>query len=619
MDPNMKLMVKHDEPYYDPERYRRLVGKLIYLTITRPDISFAVGVVSQFMQAPCVDHWAAVLRILRYIKKTPGQGLLYEDKGDTHISGYCDADWAGSPIDRRSTTGFCISIGGNVVFWKNKKQNNVARFNAEAEYRAMASATCELIWVKQLIQELKFADVQPMKLYCDNQATLHIASNLVFHERTKHIEIDCYFVREKLLAKEISTEFINSIQYSGLFNCDCTFFDAMLDLEASINVMSSSIYKSLNFSDLEPTGMTIQLVNRSVVQPLGVLENVLVQVNEIIFLTDFYMLDMEDKTSGKGSTLILGRPFLMTARTKIDVHVGTLSMEFAIKHPIEDHSLFGIDLIDELVKEHLQLNVGIDDTLNFAGDTNIFDCIGSVTAKADYDELWEARDLSNSEDDITDLTNLDSKEELLDLVDQVCSEDQKQAKAESTSANKDQKFVLSGSHSNTKHNAESDSNQTQTEYTPALSWSQQQKVEIISAHLVSNLNQVDHLDSKPTNDTYSSPPPPAKLKPLPSHLKYAYLDIEQQSPVIIANNLRREQEEKSLHVPRKHKKAIGWKLSDLPGNNASIYLHRILMEEEAHPLRLNLTILDMIKKEVTKLLAAGIIYLISDSQWVSPV
>ncbi|RDX90002.1 Copia protein, partial [Mucuna pruriens] len=108
-----------------------------------------------------------------------------------------------SPIDRRSTTGFCISIGGNVVSWKSKKQNTVARSSAEAEYRAMASATCELIWVKQLIQELKFADVQPMELYCDNQATLHIASNPVFHERTKHIEIDCHFVWEKLLAKEI--------------------------------------------------------------------------------------------------------------------------------------------------------------------------------------------------------------------------------------------------------------------------------------------------------------------------------------------------------------------------------------------------------------------------------
>ncbi|RDY06053.1 hypothetical protein CR513_10027, partial [Mucuna pruriens] len=109
---------------------------------------------------------------------------------------------------------------------------------------------------------------------------------------------------------------------------DCTFVDAMLDLGASINVMPTSIYKSLYFGDLEPTGMTIQLANRSVVQPLGILEDVLVQVNKLIFLVGFYVLDMEDETSRKGSTLILGRPFLMTGRTKIDVHVETLSMEF---------------------------------------------------------------------------------------------------------------------------------------------------------------------------------------------------------------------------------------------------------------------------------------------------
>ncbi|RDX68293.1 hypothetical protein CR513_52731, partial [Mucuna pruriens] len=140
---------------------------------------------------------------------------------------------------------------------------------------------------------------------------------------------------------------------------ECTFADAMLDLGASINVMPASIYKSLNFGDLEPTGMTIQLANRSIVQHVGVLEDVLVQVNKLIFPADFYVLDMEDETSRKESTLILGRPFLMTARTKIDVHAGMLSMEFgdtlvqfnifeAMKHPTEDHSLFGIDLLDEI-------------------------------------------------------------------------------------------------------------------------------------------------------------------------------------------------------------------------------------------------------------------------------
>ncbi|RDY10459.1 Retrovirus-related Pol polyprotein from transposon 17.6, partial [Mucuna pruriens] len=205
-----------------------------------------------------------------------------------------------------------------------------------------------------------------------------------------------------------------------IFSVPCTigeftFVNAMLDLGASINVIPTSIYKSLNFCDLEPIGMTIQLANKSIVQPLGVLEDLVVQINELIFPTDFYVLDMEDKTSGKESTLILGRPFLMTARTKIDVHARTLLMEF--------------------------------------GD-----------------------------------------------------------------------------------------------------------------------------------------------------------------------NL----EKKLLQVLRQHKKALGWRLLDLPRINPSICMHKILMKEEACPIRkqqkrMNLTILDVVKKEVMKLLAAGIIYPISDSQWVSPI
>ena len=136
--------------------------------------------------------------------------MLFEDRGHTQIVGYCDADWAGSPIDRRSTSGYCVFIGGNLVSWKSKKQNVVARSSAEAEYRAMALVTCELIWLKQLLQELKFGNDKQMKIICDNQAALHIASNPVFHERTKHIEVDCHFIREKIASGCIATSFVNS-------------------------------------------------------------------------------------------------------------------------------------------------------------------------------------------------------------------------------------------------------------------------------------------------------------------------------------------------------------------------------------------------------------------------
>ena len=170
------------------------MGRLNYLTITRPDISFPVSVVSQFLQSQCDSHRDVVIRILHYIKGTPSQGVLYENKGHTQIVGYCDADWTGSPTDRRSSSGCYVFIGGNLISWKRKKQDVVARSNAETKYRAMALATCELIWLKQLLHELRFGNDGQMTLVCDNQATLHIASNPIFHERTKHIEVDRHFI-----------------------------------------------------------------------------------------------------------------------------------------------------------------------------------------------------------------------------------------------------------------------------------------------------------------------------------------------------------------------------------------------------------------------------------------
>uniref|UniRef100_A0A2N9HRI1 Reverse transcriptase Ty1/copia-type domain-containing protein n=1 Tax=Fagus sylvatica TaxID=28930 RepID=A0A2N9HRI1_FAGSY len=207
MEPNLKLMPDEGDFVDDPDTYRRLVGKLIYLTITRPDISYAVSIVSQFMTNPRVPHMNAVIRILKYLKNAPGRGLFYRSSGHLRIEGYTDADWAGSPSDRKSTTGYCTFIGGNLVTWRSKKQSVVARSSAEAEYRAMAHTTCELTWLRTVLQEFGLLTQGPTPLYCDNQAAIHIASNPVFHERTKHIEVDCHFVRSKVESKDIITPF----------------------------------------------------------------------------------------------------------------------------------------------------------------------------------------------------------------------------------------------------------------------------------------------------------------------------------------------------------------------------------------------------------------------------
>ncbi|XP_070677910.1 uncharacterized mitochondrial protein AtMg00810-like [Malus domestica] len=178
-----------NEPLPNPRVYQRVVGKLIYLTITRPDIAYSVSFVSQFMHSPSMIHWESVKRILRYLKGSIGKGLLMQKHGSNHIMAYTDADWVGNALDRKSTTGFCTFVGGNLVTWKSKKQTVVARSSVEAEYRAMAATACELIWLKILLTDLGCVNNEHMSLFCDNQAAMHIASNPVFHEEQSTLKL----------------------------------------------------------------------------------------------------------------------------------------------------------------------------------------------------------------------------------------------------------------------------------------------------------------------------------------------------------------------------------------------------------------------------------------------
>ncbi|KAJ0519517.1 putative RNA-directed DNA polymerase [Helianthus annuus] len=178
--------------------FQKLIGKLIYLSLTRPDISYTVQFLSQFMHKPKEVHLSLALRLLRYLKKSPGKGLSFKKSDDLILYGFADSDWAKCLSTRKSVTGFCIFLGQCLVSWKSKKQSTVSRSTAEAEYRSMCSATCELIWLKNLLFELNVDCKLPMQLSCDSQAALSIAANPVFHERTKHFELDLHFLREKV-------------------------------------------------------------------------------------------------------------------------------------------------------------------------------------------------------------------------------------------------------------------------------------------------------------------------------------------------------------------------------------------------------------------------------------
>ncbi|WVZ85689.1 hypothetical protein U9M48_032584 [Paspalum notatum var. saurae] len=209
IDPNHKLCATSGDPV-NKESYQRLVGRLIYLCHTRPDISYAVSVVSRYMHDLRSGHLNAAYRILRYLKNGPGKGLMFKSHGHLNVEGYCDADWASCLDDRRSTSGYCVFVGGNLISWRSKKQPVVSRSSAEAEYRAMSLAISEMMWVKNLLSELYVLRKGPLKLWCDNKSAINIANNPVQHDRTKHVEIDRFFIKEKLDSGVLELRHVNS-------------------------------------------------------------------------------------------------------------------------------------------------------------------------------------------------------------------------------------------------------------------------------------------------------------------------------------------------------------------------------------------------------------------------
>lgn len=215
----------------------------MYLTITHPDITFAVNKLCQYSSAPHLPHLRAVYKVLDYIKGTVGHGLFYSAVEDLTLKGFADADWTSCQDSRRSTIGFTMFIGSSLISWRSKKKPTISRSSAEAEYRALALATCEMMWLCQLLRDLCIYRLPIPVLYSDSTYAIYIATNHVFPEQTKHIELDCHTVQEKLEKGLLCTLHVRTVDQVADILTKPLFsyqFQHLISKTSLINIHSSS-------------------------------------------------------------------------------------------------------------------------------------------------------------------------------------------------------------------------------------------------------------------------------------------------------------------------------------------------------------------------------------------
>jgi hypothetical protein len=202
----------------DPTTYRSLAGALQYLTFTRPDITYAVQQICLHMHDPREPHLTALKRLLRYLRGTIDYGLLLHRSSSAELVIYTDADWAGCPDNRQSTSGYAVFLGGNLVSWSSKRQPVVSRSSAEVEYRVVANGVAEASWLRQLLAELHTLPSQSTLIYCDNVSAVYLSTNPIQHQRTKHVEIDLHFVRDQIALGEVRVLHVpTTSQFTDIF------------------------------------------------------------------------------------------------------------------------------------------------------------------------------------------------------------------------------------------------------------------------------------------------------------------------------------------------------------------------------------------------------------------
>jgi len=218
MELNVHLRATDGELLADPTRYRHIDGSLVYLGVTRPDISYAVHILSQFVSAPTQLHYSHLLRVLRYLRGTISRRLFFPRSSSLQLQAYSDATWVSDSSNRRSLSAYCVFLGGSLIAWKTKKQVAVSRSSAEAELRALALVTAEVTWLRWLLEDFGVSVSGPTPLLSDSTGAISIARDPVKHELTKHIGVDASYTRAQVQDDVIALQYVPSeVQLADFF------------------------------------------------------------------------------------------------------------------------------------------------------------------------------------------------------------------------------------------------------------------------------------------------------------------------------------------------------------------------------------------------------------------
>jgi len=207
---SVSLKLNDGSAAVNPTEYRKVIGALQYLSLTQLDISFSVNKLSQFMHCPSIIHWTVTKRLLRYLKNTIFHGISIKKNVNPPLTCYSDTEWASNLDNRSSTSAYLIMLGSNLLFWSSRKQRAIARSSTKAEYRALATATSESMWILSLFTEIKFSLLNPSLLLCDNLGATHLSFNLVQHSRIKHIQIDLHFVQDLVRKNSLIIRYVHT-------------------------------------------------------------------------------------------------------------------------------------------------------------------------------------------------------------------------------------------------------------------------------------------------------------------------------------------------------------------------------------------------------------------------